>query len=210
MSIWDTPELKVGGEFVRFDHPGDAISGTIQVVRAHRFDNGDVAPQILLVTDAGEEKTVTAGQIRLKNALAEQRPEAGDWIAITLTQIEQRAGGKSLKHFDVQVRRGGAAGAPAASTIGQGFTAPPPAPVVPQPVAAPVQQYAAPAVPQAAPVPQPAAPSPTPAPVLPPVPQPAPQAAPAAPAAPVAGLTPEQQAAIAALSPEQRAAMGFA
>jgi hypothetical protein len=183
MSIWDTPELKIGGDFVRFDKPGDTISGTIQVVRAHKFDDGGVAPQILLVTDQGEEKTVTAGQVRLKVALAEQRPEAGDHIQITLTQIEPRAGGKSLKHFSVVVTRGN--GAPAASvaqpTIGQGFAGQPPAaPAAPAPMAPPAPQYAPPAVPQAAP---------------------------AAPAA--AGMTPEQQAAIAALTPEQRAAMGW-
>ncbi|WP_242908696.1 hypothetical protein [Actinomadura terrae] len=202
MSIWDTPELKVGGDFVKFDKPGDAISGTIQVVRAHRFDDGGVAPQILMVTDQGEEKTVTAGQVRLKVALAEQRPEAGDHIQITLTQIEQRAGGKSLKHFHVVVIRGN--GAPAASvqpqTIGQGFAGQPPA--APAPVAPPVQQYA----PPAAPAPAPAAP-PVPAqqyaPPAPPA-APVPQAPPGAPQ-----LTPEQQAAIAALPAEARAAMGF-
>lgn len=113
MSIWDDPELRVGGEFVRFDNVGDTVSGTINAVRAHRFDDGSVAPQILLVTDDGEERTVTAGQVRLKAALAEQRPEAGDHITITFTQVEKRAGGKTLKHFDVQVNRGGKAAAPA-------------------------------------------------------------------------------------------------
>lgn len=105
-SIWDNPELRVGGEFVRFDNVGDSVSGTISAIRAHKFDDGSVAPQILLVTDDGDERTVTAGQIRLKTALAEQRPEAGDHIAITYTQQEKRAGGKTLKHFEVVVKRG--------------------------------------------------------------------------------------------------------
>lgn len=112
-SIWDNPELRVGGEFVKFDNVGDSISGTINAIRAHKFDDGSVAPQILLVTDDGEERTVTAGQIRLKTALAEQRPEAGDHITITFTQEEKRSGGKTLKHFDVTVTRG--TGAPAAT-----------------------------------------------------------------------------------------------
>lgn len=107
MSIWDDPELRVGGDFVKFEQVGDKISGTVSAVRAHRFDDGSVAPQILLTTDDGEEKTVTAGQVRLKTALAEQRPEAGDHITITYTQEEKRSGGKTLKHFNVQVRRGG-------------------------------------------------------------------------------------------------------
>lgn len=115
-SIWDDPDLRVGGEFVKFDNVGDTVSGTINAVRAHRFDDGSVAPQILLVTDDGEERTVTAGQVRLKAALAEQRPEAGDHITITFTQVEKRAGGKTLKHFDVKVTRGGGQAAAPAPT----------------------------------------------------------------------------------------------
>lgn len=133
-SIWDDPELRAGGDFIKFDQPGDSVAGTIQAVRAHRFDDGKVAPQILLTTDAGDEKTVTAGQVRLKLALAEQRPEAGDHITITLTDVEKRAGGKTLKHFDIKVGRGGAAPAdPWASAQGAAPAAPAPAPA---PVAA--------------------------------------------------------------------------
>lgn len=105
MSVWDDPELQVGGDFVKLENVGDTVSGTIAVVRAHRFDDGKVAPQVLLTTDDGEEKTLTAGPVRLKTALAEQRPEAGDHITVTLTQLEPRAGGKTLKHFDVNVQR---------------------------------------------------------------------------------------------------------
>lgn len=107
MSIWDDPDLRAGGDFVAFETVGDSIAGTIDAVRAHRFDDGKVVPQILMTTDAGEEKTLTAGQIRLKIALAEQRPEAGDHLTVTLTDIEKRSGGKTLKHFDVNVKRGG-------------------------------------------------------------------------------------------------------
>ena len=219
MSVWDDPEIRVGGDFIKFDQPGDTVSGTIQAVRKHKFENGDVAPEILLVTDQGEEKSVTAGQIRLKNELALQRPEAGDHIVITLTQIEPRAGGKSLKHFAVEVRRG--QGQPAAPVAQQQWAppvqqyAPVPAPQqygnpAQQAYAPPVQQYAppvqfqqlAPAAPQQQYAP-PAAPAPAPQQYAPPVQQ-APAPAPAA-----AGLSPEQQAAMAALSPEQRAALGF-
>lgn len=105
-SIWDDPELKAGGEFVKFDAVGDTVAGTITAIRTHRWDDGKVDPQILLTTDDGEDRSLTAGQVRLKVALAEQRPEVGDHIKITLTQIEKRAGGKTLKHFDVAVTRG--------------------------------------------------------------------------------------------------------
>ena len=108
-SVWDDPELRIGGEFVRFEQPGDTISGTVNAVRAHRFDDGSVAPQILLTTDDGEERTVTAGQIRLKTELSMQRPEPGDHVTITFTEIEKRSGGKTLKHFQVKVDRGGKA-----------------------------------------------------------------------------------------------------
>lgn len=133
MSVWDNPELKVGGEFIKFDNVGDTVSGTINAIRAHRFDDGSVAPQILLVTDDGEERTVTAGQIRLKTALAEQRPEAGDHITVTFTQEEKRSGGKTLKHFDLAVRRGG----------GQPVAAVPAAPVAAAPAPDPAALAAA-------------------------------------------------------------------
>lgn len=107
MSIWDDPDLKPSGDYAKFDNVGDTIAGTITAIRAHRWDDGSVSPQVLLVTDDGEERTVTAGQVRLKAALAEQRPEAGDHITIALSDVEKRAGGKTLKHFTVNVKRGG-------------------------------------------------------------------------------------------------------
>lgn len=194
MSIWDDPELRAGGEFVKLENQGDYVSGTIQAIRKHRFDDGSTAPQVLLVTDEGEERTLTAGQVKLKNELAVQRPEAGDWIRVTLTQIEKRAGGKTLKHFSVELRRGNGA---------------PPAPAA---AAAAPQQYAAPAPVPAAPAQQYAAPAPAAAPYAPPAlaPAPVPQPVGAAPAAVAPQLSPEQQAAIAALSPEQRQALGWA
>jgi hypothetical protein len=112
-SVWDDPDLRVGGEFVKFENVGDTVSGTVNAVRAHRFDDGSVAPQILVTTDEGEERTITAGQVRLKTELATQRPEPGDHIKVTFTEVEKRSGGKTLKHFTVEVNRGGA---PAAAT----------------------------------------------------------------------------------------------
>lgn len=105
MSLWDDPSMKIGGDYVKFEAVGDSVSGTLLSVGAHKWEDGSISPKLLIDTGNGE-KTVTAGQIRLKAALAEQRPEAGDKIKITLTQIEKRQGGKTLKHFDVQVQRG--------------------------------------------------------------------------------------------------------
>ena len=112
MSIWDDPELAVVNEYAKFEAIGDKVSGNITGVFAHRFDDGKVVPKIMLETDDGEI-ALTAGQVRLKAALAEQRPEVGDNLTVTLTEIEKRAGGKTLKHFDVVVVRG--KGAPAAA-----------------------------------------------------------------------------------------------
>lgn len=123
MSVWDDPEIREGGAFVKFENVGDTVSGTITGVRSHRFDDGKVAPQILLTTDDGEERTITAGQIRLKAALAEKRPEAGDHLTVTFTQVEKRAGGKTLKHFEVTVRHAGAG--PAAATAPTPITSAP-------------------------------------------------------------------------------------
>ena len=125
-SVWDDPDLRVGGEFVKFENVGDTVSGTVNAVRAHRFDDGSVAPQVLLTTDEGEERTVTAGQVRLKAELATQRPEPGDHVTITFTEVEKRSGGKTLKHFSVQVNRGGkpAAATPAAAPAAAATPAP--------------------------------------------------------------------------------------
>lgn len=112
MSIWDNPEMKVGGDYIKFENVGDSVTGKVVSIGAHRWDDGSVSPQLVIQTDEKDEngdpveKTVTAGQIRLKAALAEKRPEAGDTIRITFTNIEKRQGGKTLKHFEVDVKKG--------------------------------------------------------------------------------------------------------
>lgn len=103
--------MKVGGDYIKFENVGDAVAGKVVSVGAHRWDDGSVSPQIILQTgerdENGEpvEKTVTAGQIRLKMALVEARPEVGDYLTIEFTHIEKRQGGKTLKHFDVNVSK---------------------------------------------------------------------------------------------------------
>lgn len=115
MSIWDDAEIRTGGEFVKFDNIGDTVTGTITAIRKHQFDDGKVVPQLFLDVD-GEERTLTAGQVRLKAALAEQRPDVGDTLTVTLSNVEKRTGGKTLKHFDVSIARGGSTpAAPAAA-----------------------------------------------------------------------------------------------
>lgn len=105
MSIWDDPELHVSDDYVKFETPGDTITGTITALRIHRFDDKPV-PQIVIRTPEGQERTVTGGQARLKALLTEKRPDVGDTITITMTNVEKRAGGKTLKHFEVEVGKG--------------------------------------------------------------------------------------------------------
>ncbi len=114
--IWDDPELKVTDVYVKFENVGDTVTGTVLAISVHRWDDGSTCPQLLLDVD-GEEVNLTAGQTRLKRALAEQRPQPGDTITATFTEEEKRPGGKTLKHFDLQVVRGGgkAAAKPAAA-----------------------------------------------------------------------------------------------
>ena len=106
MSIWDDPELRLNTDYVKFENVGDTITGTVVTIRAQKWEDGTISPQVILDCE-GVEKTVTAGQIRLKAALAEKRPEAGDVITITFSQVEKRSGGKTLKHFDVTVNKAG-------------------------------------------------------------------------------------------------------
>lgn len=107
-SVWDDPEIAVANDYVKFENVGDFVSGTVTAVQVHRFDDGKVAPKLIIETDEGDEKALTAGQVKLRAALSEQRPEAGDHIKVTFTEEEKRPGGKTLKHFNVEVTRGGA------------------------------------------------------------------------------------------------------
>jgi hypothetical protein len=104
-SVWDDPEFRNSGNFFKFETTGDKIVGTIEAIRKHTFSDGKAVPQLFIRTDGGEEITVSAGQVLLQRELAEKRPEAGDRIAIELTGVEQRPGGKTLKQFAGQVKR---------------------------------------------------------------------------------------------------------
>lgn len=113
MSIWDDPELLVSDDYVKFENPGDTITGTITALRIHKFDDKAV-PQVIVRTSDGRDRTITGGQARLKALLAEKRPDVGDTITVTMTNVEKRAGGKTLKHFEVDVNRAASALAAAA------------------------------------------------------------------------------------------------
>ena len=98
---WDDPDFAVGGDYIKFDTPGTEVVGTIRHIGRKVWDDGSVAPQLLLSVD-GEEKTLTASQTILKVKLNEVRPAVGDTIRVTYIGTEPRPGGKTLKHFEVE------------------------------------------------------------------------------------------------------------
>jgi len=107
-------EFSQSGDFVKFDNVGDTVAGTITAVRRHMFEDGKVVPQIELDTADGP-KTLTAGQVRLKALFAEKRPNVGDYVTVTMTDIEKRQGGKTIKSFSLVV--GPQSSAPAAAPV---------------------------------------------------------------------------------------------
>ena len=96
--------MKVGGDYIKFENVGDTITGTVLSVGAHRWDDGSVSPQVLLQTEDGEEKTITAGQIRLKAALAEKRPEVGDTLTVTYADVKQPDGSTKTDATDIDAQ----------------------------------------------------------------------------------------------------------
>jgi hypothetical protein len=104
MSIWDSPELNISKKYANFEAIGDSVEGVVTEVGLQTWSDGTFAPKITLSNDS-DEKIITAGQIRLKIALTEKRPEVGDYLKVSLTHIEDRGAGKMLKHFEVDVTK---------------------------------------------------------------------------------------------------------
>jgi hypothetical protein len=95
------------GDFVKFENVGDTVTGILKEVREGRDFNGNPCPLLVIEVESGDEKTLTAGQVLLKQALAEQRPQAGDKIRITYSGIGEAKPGKApAKQFIVQVLKG--------------------------------------------------------------------------------------------------------
>jgi len=102
---WD--EFKQTGEWIAFNEVGDQTVGIIKTIRQGADFNGNPCPELILEDDSGEERTLTAGQVLLKAALAEKAPQEGDRIRIVYTgQSEARPGKAPAKVFQVDVKRG--------------------------------------------------------------------------------------------------------
>jgi hypothetical protein len=107
-NFWSNPDLARASNYVTFETTKDTVTGVVTALRTQTFvDNGvtKTVAQLDLATADGP-RTLTAGPIRLQLALLEHRPQIGDEITITLTGVERRPGGKTLKSFDVRVARG--------------------------------------------------------------------------------------------------------
>lgn len=96
------------GNFAKWENPGDEIAGDIVGKGIGEDMQGGQVPQIVVRLDDDSEVTITASQAQLRAKLLAAKPNVGDRIKVTFTQSENRSGGKTLKHFEVQVKAGGA------------------------------------------------------------------------------------------------------
>jgi hypothetical protein len=107
MSIdWNQFE-RPSGDFNRWkpENEGDTISGIVKTLRIATMPDGNRYPS-LTITSNGTDFDLLASQTQLLRLLAEKKPQPGDTITITHTRVEKLAGGKTMKHFTVEVTRG--------------------------------------------------------------------------------------------------------
>lgn len=121
MSLWDDPEIQADEvSFIKLEKVGDSCEGIIAKIERQTFtdEDGDkkVVPKLTLRYADGTDHTLTAGQVQLRRKLVEARPDVGDYLKVTLTQIQPLGGGRKLKHIDVVHKPGnGSVPAPAPS-----------------------------------------------------------------------------------------------
>jgi hypothetical protein len=104
MSYWD--DFKSTGSFVKFETPGDTITGDIIALRTGTDFNGNPCPELIIRTDDGEEHTLSAGQALLKSELASQAPQVGDKLFVKYTGEKKLSSGRTAKDFQVAVKTG--------------------------------------------------------------------------------------------------------
>jgi len=100
---WD--EYTNNGDWITFANVGDSAVGTVKGIRRGKDFNGNPCPELLIETSDGE-KTITVGQVMLKAALADERPQVGDKIAIVYSGVGDAKPGKApAKLFEVKVQK---------------------------------------------------------------------------------------------------------
>lgn len=107
MSAFEWNNYTQSGDFVSFKEVGDGVIGIIKAIREGTDFNQNPCPELILETDDGEEKTLTAGQVMLKSALAEAAPQVGDRVRIIYSGVgDAKPGRAPAKLFTVDVKPG--------------------------------------------------------------------------------------------------------
>jgi hypothetical protein len=107
MSDFEWNNYTQTGDWVQFKEVGDGVIGVIKAIREGQDFNQNPCPELIIETDDGEEKTLTAGQVMLKAALAEKAPQVGDKIRVVYSSIGVARPGKApAKMFTVDVKPG--------------------------------------------------------------------------------------------------------
>jgi hypothetical protein len=98
------------GSYQRWTDPGQQVVGTIVEMGVGSDINGNPCPQLTINTTTGDV-IVTCSQAQLRTKIIEIHKttpmKVGDKIAIIYTENESRAGGKTLKCFDVSHKADG-------------------------------------------------------------------------------------------------------
>lgn len=113
MPDFDWNAFAQNGDFVTFKEIGDNVVGDIVAIRVGKGFNGDPVPEMIIRTDDGAERTLTAGQTMLKSTLADVRPQVGQRIAIVYSGVGNAKPGQApAKLFDVAIVPAGTTPAP--------------------------------------------------------------------------------------------------
>lgn len=103
-SIWDDPAIASNSDYIKFENIGDTVTGVVVDIGIQTWADGSKSPKLVLRTKTGD-RVLTASQVQLKNRMGELRPEKGDTLKVTLENIEKLQGGKTMKKFEVVVKR---------------------------------------------------------------------------------------------------------
>lgn len=104
------PKPPASGAFVKFNDKGDSVTGHVLEIRGDGTTmNGDPCPLIVLDVD-GETVKVTCSQAQLWSKTVDLVTAGelteGKKVRITLSDIERRPNGRTLKHFTIDVKDG--------------------------------------------------------------------------------------------------------
>lgn len=94
-----------GGNYAKWAEVGDTVAGEITSKFRGTDMQGNPCPAIVVRADDGSETTISASQAMLKAKMIEASPQVGDRIKVAFVRLEKRDGGKTLKHFEVTVKK---------------------------------------------------------------------------------------------------------